>query len=373
MQQSDLEKLKIAISYDFLIMYGGSEVVLELLMDMFPQAEIFTTSVWIENFPEEFRTSLSKHKVHKSRLLSLPFFKKIWKFFLPSYARYFQTLNLENYDLVISVSSSFSKWINVKKPKHIAFINTPPRFLWGLETSNLHKVPGFLRILLSPILTHWKNKDRDYACKADLVIANSTNIKSRIEDLYGVESEVIYPPLINKEINLDNINNIDSDYYLIINRLVKYKKIDNIIQLFNTINRKLIIVGDGPEREQLKRLATGNIEFKGFVTEEDKYRYLVNAKALIYPGEEDFGIGMVEALAYGKPILAFNGGGAREIVNEDTGILFDSYDVFSLQKKVLDLEKKNFDKNKIINRSKLFSREVFVENFTRHIINIFNT
>ena len=361
----NLDNLKIAITHDSLYVHGGAEVVLLELLRMFPKSDLFVPVYWKKNLNVDLINEISKHKIETSFLSKFPVLKKYSKLFIPFYIRFFKKLKFNNYDLVISSSANFSKWLNSGNALHIAYIHTPPRFLWGYSDTFYHKIPKIFKFILKPLINKWKNKDFEYVNSADLVLANSINIKKKITKSYGVKSHVLYPPVPKLTLTINKVK--ESDYYLIIQRLVSYKQFDKIINVFNKNGKKLIFIGTGPEEKYLRSIAKDNISFLGFVDENTKLEYLLKCRALIYPGKEDFGISMVESLLAKKPILAFKEGGAKEIVDEKTGVLYDSHSMQDIQVGIDKLENKKFKKEDFTKRAELFSTNNFQTNLKKYI------
>lgn len=338
----EIEKLKIAITHDYLIEYGGAERVLLEMLEIFPNAHLYTPVFWEKNFPAEFLSKIKSKKVNSTLLSRFNFLGKFWRIAIILFPIYFKRLNLKNYDVVISNSASFAKWLNVDENTiHLAYVNTPPRFLWGLENSTFHKLPSLLRNFLNIIIEKWKVEDKKYAQSADLIIANSKNIQQKIKSFYETDSKIIYPPVRVIDLKLDEIK--QKDFYLIVNRLVTYKHIDKVINVFNDNEKSLVIIGDGPEKMNLENLAHDNIFFTGYVDEELKFQYISRCKAIIYPGEEDFGIGMVEGLYFKKPIIAYSKGGSQEILNSKTSVLFDENSSESINDAIITFENMQFN------------------------------
>lgn len=354
------QTLKIAITHDYLTEYGGAELVLWELLKIFPDADLYTSLYKPNKKQRDFWTEVSHHKVHTSGTNSIPLIRKFRKLLLGRSIAYFRSLDLNSYDVVISSSSNFAKFLNLeKKTKHIAYIHTPPRFLWGYETSTFHKIPSVGRILLNPIIAKWKKLDKYYAGRADIVVANSIHIQQEIKKCYGIDAEVIYPPVL-----IDRIINAKPEkkqnFFITVSRLQRYKRIDLIIKAFNKLNKKLLVVGDGPDKERLEKLAGKNIQFYGFTEEQTKIKLLKEARGFIFAGHEDFGIVMVEALAAGTPVIAYEKGGALEIIEQGrNGIFFDKQNTKSLSDAVKKLYDVNFRTDTIINSSKKFSSHEF--------------
>ncbi len=371
----NLNKLKIAITHDFLVEYGGAERVLFEFIKIFPQADIYTPFYKSHKFPKYFTNKIKKHKITTNKLNYLPFLDKYYKIFTFIIPSFFENLNLNKYDIILSSSSNFAKYINLENPnKHIAYIHTPPRFLYRFETSTFHKIPKFIKILLKPHIKKLKNKDQKYTKKINLIITNSKNIQKKIKMIYNKNSIILYPPVNIKKFLNNKIPKNKKNYYITISRLYPYKHIDIIVKVFNDIEKQLIIIGKGPELENLKKIAKKNIKFKGFVSEKEKINLLQQARGFIFMAEEDFGIVLVEALASGIPVIAFNKGGAKEIIKQDkTGILFDKQNTKSLIKAIKKFEQQEFNINDIIKEAQRYSSQTFKDNLieilTKHIAN----
>ncbi len=368
MKRQYKENRKIAIAHDFLVEYGGAEFVVWQLLKMFPNADIYTPLYKSTKSPRLFWQELTNHNIYTSRLNKIPFITHFYKFFIFFLPKFFENLKLDDYDLIISSSTNFAKFIDPKyAKKHIAYINTPPRFLYNLDTSLFHKIPNVVKIFLKPLLNSLRKKDQYYAKSLKIIVANSKNIQEKIQTIYGKKSTVIYPP-----VDIENILKYPAsstkDYYLTIGRLYPYKKIDVIIKAFNKLGKKLIIIGKGPEYKKYRKMAKSNIEFKGFVEEQTKIKLLKECKAFVFACEEDFGIVMIEAMAAGKPVIAYNKGGARELIqNKKTGILFSEQSGDAIIQAIKLFERTEFDPDVIINKSKKFTKDAFEKNFNKII------
>ncbi|MBN1331334.1 glycosyltransferase [Candidatus Dojkabacteria bacterium] len=362
-------KIKIAITHDYLLEYGGAEMVLWEILKIFPQAELYSPIIRPTKKQRAFWLEVSKHKIHSSFLSSLPLPKLAFKFLLPLQIGFFKRLKFDDYDLVISSSAGFSKFLNLtEKTKHIAYIHTPPRFVWGYETSFFHKMPGVLRFILKPILNKWKRQDIEYAKKADLILTNSKNIQGKIRQAYKKDSTVIYPPADVANL-LSSEPSGKEDFYLTIGRIYPYKRIDLIVEAFGKTKEKLIVIGDGPGRRRLERISRENISFRGFVDEDVKVELLQKAKGFVFAAEEDFGIVMVEALAAGTPVIAFAKGGAIEIVQEGkNGILFEEQTKESIIQGLKEFASKKFDSEFIKKSAWKFSSENFRKEMEKSVL-----
>ncbi|MBI1888647.1 MAG: glycosyltransferase [Candidatus Spechtbacteria bacterium] len=353
---------KIALVHDYLLRLGGAERVLKVLHEMFPDAPIYAV-VYEEGFVKRFFGDV---KVRGSFLQHLPSFLRrrytYLSFLIPIAV---EQLDLAEFDIVISSCSAFCKGVLTRPDAiHFCYCHTPTRFLWDFAHAYSHLdkargMAGFFGRILFHFLRIW---DREAARRVDFFIANSKHIAKRIRKYYGREAKVIYPPVEIGECGIDfrahsrpasaglrgsggfgmvsaeggpkpPSNPLESNaalppdvYYLIVSQLRAYKEIDVAIEAFKKLGFTLVIIGEGDERKRLEALAKGfqNIQFLGWQRDEVVARYYEQCYALIFPGEEDFGMTMVEAMASGKPVLALRRGGAKEIVIEGiTGEFFD--------------------------------------------------
>lgn len=365
---------KIAIVYDWIDKWGGVERVLLNLHEMFPEAVFYTSyfdnenaqwakdlnikTSFLQNFPDFIK---------KSRILSLIF-----------YPFAFESFNFSEFNLVISVTSSFGKSV-ITKPgtRHICYLLTPTRYLWSHRNDYIKNKT--LNFLVSGYLGAFKNWDLVAAQRPDKIISISETVKKRVKKYYKRDSEVIYPGFdraywekIKSQITNDK-SQVNDKYYLIVSRLEPYKKIDLAVKAFNKLNKKLIIVGKGTEENRLKAIAGENINFISKVSDVELAGLYSNAEALIMPQEEDFGYTALEAQFFGCPVVAYRRGGAIETVIEGkTGIFFTSSTRQSLTRAVERYDKIKYNLRKdtakfgIINIDK-FSKEKFIEKFLKNL------
>jgi glycosyltransferase involved in cell wall biosynthesis len=322
--QSDL---KVALVHDWLTGLRGGEKVLESLLELWPKADLYTlvynqgsVSPLIEN-----------RNIYTSFIDRLPFKKNRYPYYLPLFPAAIELFNFKNYDLILSTSHCVAKGIRTPPNcLHISYIHSPMRYVWDMyEEYFAEDQTNFITSKLIPIFANrlriW---DITSSNRVDYFIANSEHVAKRIWRYYRRESTVINPPV---DTNVFKLMNRSGDYFLIISALVAYKKIDLAVKTFNKLNTNLIIIGDGPEKKRLQKNAKNNIQFLPWQNKEVLNKYYASCKALIFPGEEDFGIVPVEAQSCGKPVIAYARGGALETViaydgtNEghSTGIFFD--------------------------------------------------
>lgn len=351
--------MKIALVYDRVNKWGGAERVLLSLKKIFPDADLFTSVIdckgasWAKVFT----------KITPSFLNRISFFRKRHEALAPLMPMAFESLDFTGYDLIISVTSEAAKGIIVPvTTKHICYLLTPTRYLWsGFEnyfTNPLEK------LIARPILRYLRYWDLIASKRPDVIVAISETVRKRIGKYYNLQSIVIYPP-----VSLDSKGDAlkgNGDYYLLVSRLVAYKKVDIAIRAFNKMGRRLIVVGIGKDEGRLKKIAASNIEFAGFVSDEQLTSYYKGATALIFPQEEDFGIVAVEAQLFGKPVVAYRNGSAVETVIEGkTGVFFDTQDEYALIEGVKKLETISIDPKDCVNNAKRFSEEVFKTKFNK--------
>jgi glycosyltransferase involved in cell wall biosynthesis len=353
--------LRVAIVHDFLVNFGGAEQVTLTLSEMFPDAPIYTLL---------YHRRLDKLFPNKKIIVSplqrwFETFHIPTKFLLPWMAGAIEGFNFSGYDLVISSNNSFAGGI-ITEPEtvHISYCHSPTRYLWDAYHTyiNEQRLPNLAKNVVRQMLHRLRIWDKLSAGRPSLYLANSVHVQKRIHKYYRRDSVVVYPPVDTNKISPKKSN---AGYFLILSRLSNYKRIDLAVLACNALKLPLVIIGEGESRRGLERLAGSTIEFLGWQNEDSKLEYLKNARALIFPGEDDFGIVPVEAMAAGKPVIAYGVGGALEsIVDGKTGLFFDEPTVESLTvaiRRFLTMEKK-FDWREISQHAQKFSREKFKDN-----------
>lgn len=312
--------MRIALVHDWLNNLGGAERVLIELHNIFPEAPIYTL-FHNRKFTQQH---LPNAEIRPSFLEKIPFISKTYKYFFFLMPTAIESFDLSNFNIVISSSAIFSKGLILKpKTKHICYCYSPTRQLWDLH--NLHGEKNKIVRLAQHLLRIW---DRQASDRIDQFVAISEHVRQRIKKYYRKEALVIYPPVaINDKLQITNSKfQILNNYYLIVSRLYPHKNIDIAIEAFAKLNLPLVIIGDGPEMAKCKAQSAKckNIKFLGFISDEELSYYYHNCKAFIMPQEEDFGLTPLEAMSYGKPVLALRKGGAVETVVEGlTGEFFD--------------------------------------------------
>jgi len=354
----DSKNLRVALVHDYLNQYGGAEVVLRWLHHLFPHAPVFTLIYEPDLVPPDFR-GWDIRPVGWSRYF--PFRKKLYKYYIFLYPAMIEQVDVRNFDLVISSSYLWAKGVITRSNTlHICYCHTPMRQAWELYFEYKESYSKFISKFIYPfVFNYLRLWDRISADRVDKFIANSEVVRRRILKYYHRDSIVVHPP-----VELHNIKPSPEigDYYLVLSRLVPYKRIDLAVKAFNRLGKKLIVAGTGPQLKKLRRMAKDNITFLGFVDEPKKNELLSHAKALIFPGEEDFGIVPIEAQAAGRPVIAYGRGGATTtIIDGVTGIFFDEPTVESLIDAVVKFEQFDFNPQDAIENAKRFGVKTFLE------------
>jgi len=322
-----LEDKKIALVHHWLIGMRGGEKIVESICRMFPQIDIFTL---VYN-KHKISDLINSKNIHTSFIQKMPFSKKKHQVYLPFMPVAVEQFDVSGYDLVISIESGIAKGVLTKPDTcHICYCNTPMRYLWNMYFDYLeNEKPGFFkRNFIRYYFNYLRLWDLASAARVDYFISNSSNVAKRVLKYYNRDSEVIYPP-----VSLDKFQYSEDkkDFYLAVSQLVSYKRIDIAVDAFNDLGKELVIIGDGPEKKKLMKRAAKNITFLGWQDDEVLKRHYSEAKAFIFPGEEDFGITPVEAQASGTPVIGFGKGGLLETVEENnTGLFFMKQDAESL-------------------------------------------
>lgn len=358
---------KIALAHDHLFQNGGAERILAIFAELYPEAFIFT----LINDPKVSKNLFAQARIKASVLQKIPGVTYFFQYFLPIMPKLWQQTDLSEYDLVLSSSSAFVKGVKVgENTKHICYCHAPTRYLWDDQDEYLGnlKVNFLAKLVLKRVLKKLKILDFVQAQKVDHFIANSRYIAEKISKHYKKKAEVIYP-----SIKVDDFKIADKveDYYLIVSRLRPYKKVDLAVEAFNNLKLPLKIIGIGSEYPKLKKMAAENIEFLGQLSDEKRNYYLAHAKAFIYPQVEDFGISALEAMASGRPVIAYAKGGALEtVVDGETGLFFTDQNWAALAHAVLRFQGLKFDPQVIRAHAQKFDKKYFLENIQNFVENI---
>ncbi|MCP2620370.1 glycosyltransferase [Candidatus Aminicenantes bacterium AC-334-K16] len=359
---------RIALVHDWLTGRRGGEKVLEVLAEIFPEAPIFT----LFHFPSSQVSSLEKRTIYTSFLQRWPALKKHYRWYLPFFPLAIELFNVQEFDLVISSSHCVAKGV-IPRPDalHISYIHSPIRYAWNQYFAYFapQRLGFFARRIIPLIIHYLRLWDVNSASRVDYFIANSQAVAERIFKYYRRTAEVIHPPVDVDFFRPRGMGVAKGNYYLIVSALVPYKRLDLAIEAANRNKFPLKIVGCGPEEKRWRRVAGDNIEFLGAVSDEELLQLYLGARALIVPGEEDFGINILEAQACGVPVIAFGRGGAVETVQPGvTGILFSKLTVESLLAALDNFKDITFNKSTLRKNAEQYSRKVFKERIENYIL-----
>jgi len=370
------DQLKVAIVHDWLTGKRGGEKVLEVFCELFPEAPVYTL---LYN-PGSISEKIESHDIHSSFIDRLPFKKKWYRHYLPLFPTAVEQFNLKDYQLLLSSSHCVAKGI-IPGPNslHISYLHTPMRYVWDMYHDYFG--PGQVGRLSGKFIPFFANYLRNWdvssSCRVDWFIANSQHVAKRIQKYYRREARVIHPPV---DVSLFKMHPDHDNFDLIVSALVPYKRVDLAVNAYNKLGKKLVIIGDGPEKKNLKKIAQANIRFLDWQPHQDLVQYYGRCRALIFPGEEDFGIVPVEAMGCGKPVIAFARGGALETVIDEahsangkgTGILFARQKPEDLIEAVIRSDSISWDPYFIHQYAQKFDREKFKTQLHHFIEEKFN-
>lgn len=356
--------MKVALVHDWLTGMRGGEKCLEVLCELFPEAPIYT----LLHNKGAMSPLIESKKIITSFINFLPKIETHYRSYLPLFPKAIEQFNLSEFDLVLSTSHAVAKGVKVRSGAlHICYCHTPMRYVWEMYDEYFGKekagvVTRTAMKIVRPYLQQWDVKT---ASRVHYYIANSENVRRRIQRYYKTDAAVIFPPVDTERFQLSHSK---VGYYLMVTALVPYKRVDLAVNAFNTLGEELLIVGKGTETEKLKRLAHSNIKFLGWRSDEELAQLYAGCKALIFPGEEDFGIVPLEAMACGKPVVAFGKGGALEtVVDGKTGIFFSQQTKESLLQAVERLQQLTFNPEEIRSHALQFSRTVYKQKMKNFI------
>ena len=360
--------MKVALVHDWLTGMRGGEKCLEALCELFPGATIFT----LIHTKGSVSPLIEAMNIKTSFIQTLPFVKSRYRNYLPLFPTAIEQFDLRGFDLIISSSHCVAKGI-IPHPDsyHICYCHTPMRYIWSMYEEYFGRgrergISGRIIPFIAHYLRIWDTVNN---CRIDKFIANSENVKKRIWRYYRREAEVIYPPLDTQG---TKISTTDNGYFLIVSALTPYKRIDIAIEAFNRLGERLLIIGTGQDEKKLKRMADRNIEFLGWVEPKDLPAYYAKCRALIFPGEEDFGLVPLEAQCYGKAVIAHGAGGALETVRGRwlhsnsskgehcyTGIFFPKQTYSQIIEAVREFMQSKYNPQFIRDHALKFDKEIF--------------
>ena len=353
--------MKVAIIHYWLVGMRGGEKVLEALCEMFPQADIFT-HVYV---PDAVSETIRQHRVSTTFISSLPRASRLYKRYLPLMPLALEQLDLRGYDLIVSSESGPTKGI-IPAPSalHLCYCHSPMRYIWNMF-HDYRSQAGWLSRLAMPFLAHYLRMwDAGSAVRVDRFVANSDTVAARIRRYYGREAEVVWPP-VDTEAFKPVPDRERGDYMLMVGELVAYKRPELAVEAFNQMRANLVVIGGGEMLDVIRRRAGPTVTVLGPRPFEELRHHYARCQALIFPGEEDFGIVPVEAMASGRPVIAYGAGGATEtVIPKVTGLLFKEQTVEALIDAVKQCRRIEFGPQKIAAHARQFSRQRFVTQMT---------
>ncbi|MEA3357418.1 MAG: glycosyltransferase [Patescibacteria group bacterium] len=377
-----IKNLKVALIQDWLVGMGGSERCLEVFCEIFPDADIYT----LVHEKGAVSSTIESHQINTSFLQKIPMSKKIYRYLYTLMPTAIEQFDFRGYDLVLSNSSSVAKGVLVPHDVvHIAYIHSPMRYAWEMYTDYFGKssgLPWWQRMVIPPQLNYIRIWDIISTNRVDYAVANSKHAADRVKSMYRRDADVIYPPVDTSRFTLREKK---KDYYLMVGRFEVNKRVDLAVKAFNKLGLTLKIVGSkGRLKKKMERIAAGNIEFLGWLTDDETKKLYAEARAFVFPGLDDFGITPLEAMASGTPVIAFGKGGALETIipinpdansihkpNNHTGVFFYENKVESLIEAIKRFEE--YDEDHGWNREKMskwafkFNRDRFKKDFEGYI------
>ena len=349
--------MKVSIIHDWLVTDAGAEKVLRNILDIYPNADIYSL---VDFLSDEDRDVVLKGKFAKTSFIQkLPFAKKHFRNYLPLFSKAIESFDLSSYDLIISSSWAVAKGVKTTSTQlHVSYCHTPVRYAWDLYdeyTSSLKSLKKLVVKLTLKRLRKWDIKTLD---RVDYFIANSNFVQERIKRIYKREAVVIYPPVNTEKFTLCNEK---EDFYLTASRLVPYKKTKLIVEAFNDMpEKKLVVIGSGEEYEEIKKIAKANVEVLGYQSDDVLKSHMQRSCAFVYAAVEDFGIVPIEAMACGTPVIALNQGGTKEtVVSGVNGVHFNEQTTQSIIDAVKRFETMKFDHEQISKSANSFNEDRF--------------
>ena len=365
--ENSMSDLRIALVHDWLTGMRGGEKVLEVFCELYPQATLFTL---LHNRGSVSET-IERMEIRTSFIDRLPLKATKYRNYLPLFPRAIESLDFSGFDLILSSSHAVAKGARpAPGALHICYCNTPMRYVWELYEEYFGRgragvVTRAAMSIVAPRLREWDVRSSD---RVNFFVANSRNVADRIRQYYRKPADVIHPPV---NVNQFVVSEKDEGYYLVVSALVPYKRVDLAIETFNQLGERLLVVGTGPESKRLQSIANKNIQFLGWQNDLELSRLYAGCRALIFPGIEDFGIVPLEAMASGKPVIAFGKGGALETVIDDprfpTGLFFREQSVQALKDTVAKFSSSQFDPHMIRAHAERFARPQFKEKIRLYV------
>jgi glycosyltransferase involved in cell wall biosynthesis len=356
--------MKVAIVHYWLVGMRGGEKVIEALCEMYPQADIYT-HVYV---PEMVSERIRRHRVIPTFINRLPRAARMYKTYLPLMPMALEQLDLRDYDLILSSESGPAKGIIAPSNAiHVCYCHTPMRYIWNMY-HDYRAGAGLVTRCMMPSLSHYLRMwDVASAARVDSFVANSVTVAERIRRYYGAPATVIYPPVDTEAFSAAASSEV-GDYYLMAGELVSYKRPDLAVRAFNELKMNLIVIGGGEMLAELRHLAGPTVSVLGPQPFDTLKAHYARCRALIFPGEEDFGMVPVEAMASGRPVVAFGRGGAKEtVLRGATGVFFEKQTVDAVAQAVRSLAHMDVNPERIAAHARQFGREQFFRKMRTHI------
>jgi glycosyltransferase involved in cell wall biosynthesis len=355
--------MRTAVVHDYFTQLGGAELVAQELVRMLPSADLYSTVALPECMPAE----LKNVPVHTSWMQRLPRLRDYYRLYFLLYPFGVSSLDLSKYDLVISSSSGYAKGVRTNRDAiHVCYCHTPMRWAWSFDSYSARESMGPLKRALFPHLIRFLREwDTGASRQPDHFVANSKTVAKRIERSYGRTAEVIHPPI---DLHRFRPCHEQEDYYIVLSRLVSYKNIDLAVRACTDLNRRLLVIGGGPDRDRLKSFAGPSVTFLGRLSDAEVEHYASRCRALLFTGEEDFGMAPLEIAAAGRPTIAYRAGGAVETILENiTGVFFDKQTPADLAAAILRFEKMDWHAEVLSVHASKFGIDVFQNAFRRFL------
>lgn len=355
--------MKVALVHDWLTGMRGGERVLEEICKLYPDATLYT----LIHHKNNLSPIIEQMNIVESRLASMPLAHDHFRFYLPMFPRFIEQLDLSEYDLIISSSHCVAKGVKPSaRALHICYCHTPMRYVWDMYESYKQQRGALAKLFLMMNRNHLQNWDRLSSDRVTHFIANSQYVAERIRRHYDRSATVINPPVNASFFTPDDQE--EGEFYLVVSALVPYKRVDLALEVFKRNGKPLVVIGTGSDQDRIWKHKANNITFLGNVDDHQLRGYYQRAKALIFPGEEDFGITPLESMACGRPVIAYARGGALEtVVSGETGVFFEEQTVAALGHAVDNFEQMKFTKSKLRARAESFSRKNFSRTLQRYI------
>lgn len=356
--RASFEGLRVLVVHEWLNTWAGGERCLEQILGVFPDADLLVGVITdaMRDYNDVTR------RARESWVGLVPGARTRHRWFLPLHAAAFATHDTSAYDLIISSSHAFEKFIRRRRrgdARHLCYCHSPPRWLWDLNATYAARATPMQRAALAAGAPFWRALDRRAARSVDRFVSNSRYVADRVRRCYGVESDVVYPPVVAKPTS-GAAAPVNGPYLLALGRLVEYKRVDLLIRAAEQLRMKLIVAGDGPERRKLEQLGGSHTEFLGEVSEERAGDLLAGCSAFVFGGEEDFGIALVEANAHGRPVVCLGRGGALEsMIEGKTAVFFNDPTVDSAAAAIQTCLSRHWDVEALHANARRFSPEEF--------------